>query len=385
MEKEIKVAMLLYTQGLEYDDRIRKEILTLQKNIHNLRFKIYAVLPENEEKHGITDYGVEYYIPYLKSRDKYPSGKRTLLKAYDFYKTIKPLLKDFDVIWCADEEPFLFLLLSNNPKFVWDQHEIPERFIRNRLMRTLYKYLEKRCNLLYHANQPRIEYLLNMGLIHKPERHFAIRNYPENLESAIPTPDKIFKNFKKWLSDRKCIYIQGVSGKDRKCYETLTSILRTKDLCAVVVGGIDKSDLERVKTEFGTSIVDKRLYFTGKVPQKNTKLYIKESLISLVFYAMDLPNNIYCEPNRMFQSIMMGIPVIVGNNLSMKDIIDEYHVGISLDNDGSNIESINNAIDVILTHYDVYKTNVLKSRDKLCWDHQEKLLIETFTNRVLNQ
>lgn len=386
MGKEIKVAMLLYTQGLEYDDRIRKEILTLQKKIPNLRFTIFAVVPENKEKKGITDYGVEFHIPYLKSRDKYPSGKKTLLKAYEFYKTVKPRLKDFDVIWCADIETFMFpLLLSRSTKLVWDQHEIPARFIANGIMKQVFRYMESKCDIMYHANQPRIEYLKRCGAIKYPDRHISIRNYPENRESACPVPDEKFFEFEKWLGNRECVYVQGISGKGRKCYETLSSVLSHPNMCAVVVGGVDKEDLKKVTDEYGESIINERLFFTGKVPQKNTKLYIKKCIVALVFYATNTPNNIYCEPNRMFQSIMMGIPVIVGNNPSMKDIIDEYEVGISLDNDGSDIESIKLALDAILRQYDLYKSNVLKNRDKLCWDHQEDLLTETFRNRILNQ
>lgn len=386
MEKEIKAAMLLYTSGLEYDDRIRKEILTLQSRIPNLNFTIFAIVPENKEQSGVTDYGVKYFIPYLKTRDRYASGTKTLLKAIDFYRTIKPRLKDYDIIWCADEQTFLFpLLLPRKTKLVWDQHEIPEKFTNNPLMRMIYRYMEKKCNLQYHANQPRIDYLVESGLISHPEKHFAIRNFPENRESAVPVPDEKFKEFQNWLKDRKCVYIQGVSGKDRKCYETMASVLRSSDLCAVVVGVVDKDDCKRAREEFGDTLFSQRLFLTGKVPQKNTKLYIKECLVSLVFYATDKPNNIYCEPNRMFQSIMMGIPVIVGRNPSMKDVVDEYRVGISLDNDGSDIKSINDAIDYVLDHYEEYKSNVLKNRDKLCWDHQEELLTETFREKVLNQ
>lgn len=386
MGKEIKVAMLLYTQGLEYDDRIRKEILTLQKYIPNLKFTIFAVVPENKEQTGITDYGVEYQIPYLSTRDKYPSGQKTLLKAYDFYKTIKPRLKGFDVIWCADIETFMFpLLLPHSTKLVWDQHEIPARFISNGIMKRIFRYMENTCDIMYHANQPRIDYLKQNGAIAQLDKHIAIRNYPENLESSVPAPDEKFLTFKNWLGDRKCAYVQGVSSKDRKCYETLTAVLRIPDMRAVVVGGVDKNDLQRVKKEFGEKEVNDRIFFTGKIPQKNTKLYIKECIVSLVFYATNTPNNIYCEPNRMFQSIMMGIPVIVGNNPSMKEVVDKYHVGISLDNDGSDIESITTATDNILANYNEYKTNVLNNRNKLCWDHQDELLINTFKNRILNQ
>lgn len=47
MEKEkLKVALILYTQGLQYDDRIRKEIMTLSR-LNNIEFEIFALVPQN--------------------------------------------------------------------------------------------------------------------------------------------------------------------------------------------------------------------------------------------------------------------------------------------------------------------------------------------------
>lgn len=384
MGKKIKVAMILYTQGLEYDDRIRKEILSIQKNIPEVKFTIFAIVPKNEEKQGETDYGVPYYIPYLKTREKFKSGTKTLQKAYDFYKNISPKLADYDVIWCADIETFLFpLLLSRSTKIVWDQHELPAPFMRNWFTKLLFKYMENKCRIMYHANKSRIDYLKDTYTIKQYSKHIEIRNYPENFDSQIPDPDIIFEKYNEWLNNRKCVYIQGISGKDRKCFETLSAILKHPELCAVVIGGVDKKQIDRVSNLYSEEFISDRLFFTGKVPQKMTKLYMSKCCISLVFYAMNTPNNMYCEPNRMFQSIMMGLPVVVGKNPPMKEVIDSYCVGISLDNDGSDVDTIISAMDKILNNYDYYKNEVLKNRVKLKWDYQEKILVESF-KRVIN-
>ena len=109
--KHYNIALVLYTSGIDYDDRIRKEILSIKETYSNINFKIFAVEPKNREEEGITSYGVPYRIPYLKSRDKYVSGTRTVQKAWDFYKTVKKDLKTFDAVWCADPETFVFVLM----------------------------------------------------------------------------------------------------------------------------------------------------------------------------------------------------------------------------------------------------------------------------------
>ena len=65
--KQYKIALVLYTQGLDYDDRIRKEMLSIKSLFPNIDFKIFAVEPNNREENGVTSYGIAYCIPYLKS------------------------------------------------------------------------------------------------------------------------------------------------------------------------------------------------------------------------------------------------------------------------------------------------------------------------------
>lgn len=384
MEKEISVAMILYTSGLEYDDRIRKEILTLQKNLPQVKFKIFAIVPENKEKDGITGYGVPYHIPYLKSRDKYKSGTNTFRKAVDFYRTVKRLVSNFDIIWCADIETSLFpLLMPRSKKLVWDLHELPEQFMYRGLLRRIFKYMEGKCNVIYHANQPRIDCLKKLNVIKDYDKHIAIRNYPEKYDTPLLQADGLFDEFIKWKGDRACFYIQGINNADRKAYQTMKAIMEYPDVCGVVVGNIDKEALDKIKGEYPSNKIDNKLFFTSKVPQQRTRSYISQCVAAVVLYTTATANNKYCEPNRMFQTIMMGLPVIVGNNPPMADIVGKYGFGIVLDDDGSDFEKIKTAMGQLFQKYPEYKENILAHRENLCWDAQERLLTESFKNYVL--
>ena len=129
--KHYNVALVLYTRGIDYDDRVRKEVTTIQELYPNVKFKIFAVEAKNREETGLTSYGVPYRIPFLKSRERYSSGTHTLAKAWDFYKTVKKELKTFDAIWCADPETFLFVLLTCGKPLLWDLHELPLALMGN--------------------------------------------------------------------------------------------------------------------------------------------------------------------------------------------------------------------------------------------------------------
>ena len=335
----LKVALVLYTSGLDYDDRIRKEILSIQRLYPNISFKIFAVDPKNREESGVTSYGVPYRIPFLKTREKYTSASHTLAKAWDFYNTVKKEIKEYDVLWCADEQVFLFILLSLWKPVIWDLHELPLLFLRKPYLRWLYKQLERKCSAIIHANQQRLNYLNEQGMVSKISKHFVLRNYPEfnEIDSEI---DDTYRQFEQWKGDDKCVYLQGLDGVGRADIETISAVLSVPSLKAVVVGSINDKRMKVIEKRYGKEMMVDRLFFTGRIKQLKTPQYIRKCIMSLVFYTNGNMNNWYCEPNRLFQNICNGNPVVVGNNPPMKELIDNYHIGVCADTDGISNSSV---------------------------------------------
>ena len=97
--------------------------------------------------------------------------------------------------------------------------------------------------------------------------------------------------------------------------------------------------------------------------------------MSLVFYKNTSPNNYYCEANRLYQSIVNGIPVVVGNNPTMKYLVEKYNIGISIDSDGSDYVMIVKAIEEIINNYSSFKVNVMQNKSHLNWESQHTSII----------
>lgn len=373
--KHYKIALVLYTQGLDYDDRIRKEILTIQELYPNVSFKIFAVEPKNKEKEGVTSYGVPYRIPYLKTRDKYPSASHSLAKALDFYKSIKKDIRSFDALWCADVETFPFVLLTKGMPILWDHHELPERFIRSFYLKLLYKRLERRCKVVLHANKPRLDYLNELGLVSNIKKHFVLRNYPDfnEIDSEY---DETYHRFIQWLGDSKCVYLQGLMGEKRADVESIGAVLAVSELKAVVVGKVSDNRMRVFEEQFGKDVLEERVFFTGQQKQLKTPQYIRKCLMSLVFYKNTSMNNWYCEPNRLFQNIINGNPVIVGNNPPMKELVEQYGVGVCANTDGRDQCMITNAIHKTLASLDVIKKNIETNKNQWLWGSQNNTIKE---------
>lgn len=373
-----KIAMILHTNGIQYDDRIRKEILTTIKLFPEINFKIFAIISGNPliAEKGVSDYGVDYEIVLLKSRLKYRPGTKTYIKAYDFYKTLKPRLKEFDALWCADFNVCCFILFDKHP-IIWDMHELPTMFLSSMYMKLLLKYMMKRCKVIIHANAERLNYLKRINAISNVENQYIVQNYPNfNEEGQI---DSVYLDFIKWKGNIDCVYLQGANGISRCDKESVEAIMSIDNLKAVIVGNFDKELKERLQLLYGEAF-NQKIFFTGMVPQQLTPNYMKKCKLSLVLYKNTCANNFFCEPNRMYQAIMNGCPVVVGNNPPMKNLVEKYNFGVVLDNDGSDVKSIIGGLKNVLNNYSFYYDSVSKNKDMISWNQQEAVF-----NAIINK
>lgn len=378
--KHYKIALLLYTSGIDYDDRIRKEIMSIKEIYSNIDFKIFAVDPNNREESGITSYGVPYRIPFLRTREKYASGTHTLIKAMDFYRSTKQDLKAFDAIWCADPETFIFVLLTHKKPIAWDLHELPLAFMGNFVMKMLFKFLERKCKVMVHANNARLQYLHQKGLVRHMDRQFFLRNYPQFNELDKEYDDSYYA-FVKWLGEDKCVYLQGINAAARADLESLEAVLAISGLKAVVVGRIQPDRMLLFEEKFGKELLHQRVFFAGQQKQLKTPQYIRCCFTALIFYKNTQPNNWFCEPNRMFQNVINGNPVVVGNNPPMKDFVEANGFGICVDTDGSDVNKIIKGLEDLISNYDKYKSNVMASSGQILWNSQNetiKKIVESF-------
>lgn len=362
--KKKKIAFVLRTVGLEYDDRIRKECISLKEKYD---ITIFAHFYNNLEEEGITSYGIPYKSYKLYSRLLIPSSKLLFVKAFELFNCIRKDIKEYDYIWAHEEYTFMFPLLLKHKYIIWDLHEIPSHF-SSRFLRSVFIYIEKKCFKIIHANNNRINYLKSIELIKYPLKHSSIRNFPDNVFiNSVSTP-VIFKNFVKWLGDDDFVYLQGLTVQDRYPYNSIAAILESTNFKIIVVGSFEHTiSLNRLTDRYG-DLLSKRVYFAGMIDQLSIPSLLRKAKFSIVLYDTSDPNNRFCEANRFYQSIVLGIPTICGNNESMAEIINEDEVGVVLDSDGRDINNIITSIKILLSNYSYYKENCEKYKSKYVWN-----------------
>lgn len=135
--------------------------------------------------------------------------------------------------------------------------------------------------------------------------------------------------------------------------ETLSAVLESKSIKAVVLGNFSKDIKEQLRSKY--SHLDEYIYFAGQVNQEKTAPFIANCKFTIVLYSTDVANNRYCEPNRLFQCLAFAKPAIVGNNEQLVNIIKKDNLGVVMNTDGRSISDNKEAIETMMTNYTEYK------------------------------
>lgn len=179
------VLMIIKTNGLDYDDRLRKECLTISDL--NCSVKIAVLEHDNQERHGLTDYNILFNSIQLTSRKLFEHKRALAAKLIEMYtKFLLQVLKNRPrIVWIHNWElaglvGFLWILRKFRfiEKVVWDQHElIPHRFSGDRFLKNWSKLLIKCSDTIITANKERREHTLSSLHIDDNSNFVVMENY----------------------------------------------------------------------------------------------------------------------------------------------------------------------------------------------------------------
>lgn len=154
------------------------------------------------------------------------------------------------------------------------------------------------------------------------DKFILLRNLPNTVSEVVP---KDLKQ-KYSLPDNAVILIyQGVVVKGRGLSKII-ELLPKKDLLHFIILGEGefRSELENFAQKLG---VASRVIFAGTVTQDELLLYTAGADIGCTLIENISKSYYYALPNKLFEYVAAGIPVLASNLPQMKKIINEYGVG----------------------------------------------------------
>lgn len=369
--------------GAEYDDRIQK-IFGSIASMTDATAKAFLFDRKNIARKGDFPQGGSFEIFHL------PFASKKLPRPgpfWSFYEIIAESLMslgkirdhDPDIVVIQNHRLFsLVHLLLLNPKrayrLVWDLRELPTGFMRKDSLRSQYfGWLMQKCDAVIVTNQSRQAYMRELYGPLALENSFVVPNYP-SIEFTSSSSSNLNNAFASKLGNRRFFYLQNPSSQGRYPQQGIEAVLRYTDLSVVVSGRLDEQAKRFLESAWG-EVFHERVILTGMIPSNEIISLLDRCVAALVFYNWDSPNSDFCDPNRLYQAIARGAPVVVGGNKGMKPIVESLCCGVVTDGDGRSVEDIGVALQRLLLEHDMYRQNSIKARNAFAWESNERVLL----------
>jgi len=379
------ILMLIKTSELRFDDRLLKEIRSLFRL--NKSIEVRAIQQKNAKSKGLLMDNIPFKTYRILSREILPHKKLLAIKAFEmyFYFIISILKIRPKVVWIHNIEMIglvsvlkLFKKLKIVNRIVWDQHELPpEQFFDNeKLKKRLFNaYLNT--DFVIQANEARLNHVNKYFTINKS---LIIANYPDN--NFINKKKLDLKNkYADWLNSRPYFITTGLENQKLRYVENIChSIMKVDNYCLIVMGPYSENTILSLEKKYGENFHE-RILFTGMVTHDTIVNLTDHAFASIVIYNDANLNSKFCAPNRLYQAIIRGIPVITGNNPTMKEIVGHYKIGYVIDSDGKNVEHIISGINDVALNRVKYIQNIYTTKDKFNWENN-RLSFEEILNDI---
>ena len=121
------------------------------------------------------------------------------------------------------------------------------------------------------------------------------------------------------------IIYQGVLNKDRGLEELIIAMQWLENYSLVIIG---KGDLEQSLKQLVNELnLSARIVFLGLLKPSELRMVTPKALVGVSIEKPSNPNYIMCLPNKLFDYIQAGIPVVAYPHPEIKNIIDTYECG----------------------------------------------------------
>lgn len=171
------------------------------------------------------------------------------------------------------------------------------------------------------------------------------------------------------------IYVGGIT-KIRSIREIIKSLGFLRDIKLILGGNFIEKELE---IEVKNYLEWKKVEYKGFVDRKKYKELLTISKVGLVLF-YPYPNHIDSQPNKMFEYMSAGIPVVASNFPLWKEIIEKNNCGICVN--PLNPREIADAVNYLIENPEIAermgKNGQKAVIEKYNWDNEYKKLLNLY-------
>ena len=319
----------------------------------------------------------------------YPTNRMRLLweKGLIFYAEFNTrlffflLLQKCDLLVSNDLDTLLPNYLVHKIKqvpIIFDSHEYftetPE-VIHRPFVKRIWKRIEKsivpRLNYCITVNESianlfKQEYKVDFKVVRNIPRKKEFGSKPERYALGLP-------------EDKKIVLLQGAGINIQRGAEELVEAMQYLDnILLLIIGDGDVLPVLKALAQ-ELDLEDKVRFIPKQTPEK----LFEFTILSDLGVTLDKDTNInyrFSLPNKLFDYIHAGLPILASPLPEIRKIIEHYGIGCFIDNhDPRHIASMINSAMNDQFRYNTWKENLKIAATELNWEKEKQVLIKLFT------
>jgi glycosyltransferase involved in cell wall biosynthesis len=371
----MKRAIISVVSDLVTDQRVHRVASTLQRNgvdVTLIGRQLKKSLPLSARSYKT----VRFKLWWEKGILFYASYNLRLFIYLLFQKSDILVSNDLDTLL----PNFIVSKLKRQALF-YDSHEffteVPE-LVNRRVVQRTWKMIERfifpKLKHVYTVNE-------SIALLYEKKYNKkvdVIRNVPVTSHVASLKTRKDLS-----LPEGKKILLYQGAGINihRGAEEALEAMLYVDHAVLLFIGSGDV--IEQLKSMRDVLNLGESVFFLPKLPMEELKQYSQVADIGLTFDKDTNINYRYSLPNKLFDYIHAGLPVLASPLVEVKKIIDGYQIGLTIEShDPRHIAEKMNAMFIDEKRFAGWKENLKRAAAELCWEKEEKKLLEIFHDGI---
>ena len=367
----MKRVIVSVINDLVTDQRVNKSCLTLQK----MGYEVLLVGRKQRKSPPMDDrpYGTKRMkLLFEKGPLFYAEYNTRLFFFLLFHKANLLLSNDLDTAL-----PNFFISRLKRIRMIYDSHEYftetPELVGRSRVQK-VWKRIED-------FVVPRLKEMITVwdSIAELFEQKYGVRcHVVRNIPPRSALPNKGDKQALNLPEDKHLLVLQGSGINIQRGAEELVEAMQyLEDCCLMVIGGGDV--LPTLKQMTSDLHIEGRVRFFPRMPYQQMMAYTQLAELGFVLDKDTNLNYRFCLPNKLFDFIQAGVPVVASELVEVGKIIKKYDIGLFIpDHDPKSIAAtIRQGLDDT-DHRLIWQKGLTQAAEELCWENEQQTLIEIY-------
>ncbi|MBN1406451.1 MAG: glycosyltransferase family 4 protein [Calditrichaceae bacterium] len=367
-----KTMLFISFEHIEFRRRVLNQIETAQNMGFNVRVISISKYDIINQKHTF-DYSAISLPDFFKHGIiAYP--------VFNFILLIKIIFKKYDVIHFRGIIPIPALLIRqwfNKSALIYDAHEYfrGHQIFENRpIRRAVWMWFEQKIVYCVHT----------LITVSEPLAELFKRDYPDTkairVIRSLPSLNSIQTavNNNNFVEKRVIFHGYFLPGRALINIIQAAAIIKDDSIKFLLIG---TGPLEKqLKNKVSQLKLDHKIRFHPLIENEQLIGYISAAKLGLVLSEPDSINRTYALPNKFFEYIHAGLPVLAGNIPTLQHNVDHYQVGQTVD--PSDIKAIAQKIELMLadeSQLTRWRKNCAKAALELNWEKESEKLKQIYS------